>query len=114
MLKPARHRGNASRARRTMASPETVNAATLDRTKYNDESSLGKIMHKIAITAVGLAALFNGMTIAAGAEIGPQPASSSGITAALEEVVVTGSRIPRTAVDGPAPVVTISAADITN
>jgi iron complex outermembrane recepter protein len=71
-------------------------------------------MHKIAITAVGLAVLFNGMTIAADAQTGPQPAGSSGITAALEEVVVTGSRIPRTAVDGPAPVVTITAADITN
>jgi iron complex outermembrane receptor protein len=75
---------------------------------------LGKILHKIAITAVGLAVLFNGMTIAADAQTGPQPAGSSGITAALEEVVVTGSRIPRTAVDGPAPVVTITAADITN
>jgi iron complex outermembrane recepter protein len=71
-------------------------------------------MHKIAITAVGLTVLFNGMTIAADADTGPQPSSSSGITSALEELVVTGSRIPRTAVDGPAPVVTITAADITN
>src|SRR5580698_5699646 len=71
-------------------------------------------MHRIAIIAVGLLALFNGMAIAADTETGPQPAGPAGISPALEELVVTGSRIPRTAVDGPAPIVTITAAEITN
>jgi iron complex outermembrane receptor protein len=89
-------------------------AAAFDRANYNNETWLGMFMHKIATIAVGLMALFNGMAIAADTETGPQPAGSSGISPALEELVVTGSRIPRTAVDGPAPVVTITAADITN
>ncbi|MBS0613719.1 MAG: TonB-dependent receptor [Proteobacteria bacterium] len=41
---------------------------------------------------------------------GPTPPSDQ--AQALQEVVVTGSRIPRTSLEGPAPVVTISADDI--
>jgi hypothetical protein len=41
-------------------------------------------------------------------------AAVSGPGPALEPVVVTGSRIPRTAIEGPAPVVIISAQDIKN
>src|ERR1700722_1212773 len=116
MLKPKRHRGNANRAAgdREHRLLTTNNAAVLDRANYNNETCLGIFMHKIAPIAVGLMALFNGAAIAADTETGPQPAVSSGTPPALEELVVTGSRIPRTAVDGPAPVVTITAADITN
>jgi outer membrane receptor protein involved in Fe transport len=45
----------------------------------------------------------------------PQPTNSSVVSAsdpALEAVIVTGSRIPRTAVQGPAPVVTITGQQI--
>jgi outer membrane receptor protein involved in Fe transport len=43
-----------------------------------------------------------------------QDISAGESTTTLETVVVTGSRIPRTAVEGPAPVVTITAQDIKN
>ena len=49
---------------------------------------------------------------AADASEGPPTASAS--SSALDAVVVTGSRIPRTSLEGPAPVVTITAADIAN
>lgn len=67
-------------------------------------------MQKISIAALVLATSGSGYVFAAS---GSQDISA-GESATLETVVVTGSRIPRTAVEGPAPVVTITAADIKN
>jgi outer membrane receptor protein involved in Fe transport len=72
-------------------------------------------MLRIAIASLGLAfLLFLNSHAADSAAQGPNAPLASTATESLEEVVVTGSRIPRTAVDGPAPVVTITAQDITN
>ena len=70
-------------------------------------------MKRIAIAAVGLTVLLQGIGVAAETATGPQ-APAGADASGLEELVVTGSRIPRTSVEGPAPVVTITAADITN
>ena len=52
------------------------------------------------------------------ATYGPQPGAAAtdaeGSAPEVETVIVTGSHIPRTAVEGPAPIVTISSQDITN
>ncbi len=68
-------------------------------------------MRKISIAAVALAAY--GSAYASGAAES-QDISTGDTSPTLETVVVTGSRIPRTAVEGPAPVVTVTAADIKN
>ncbi len=63
-------------------------------------------------SGIGLAALFvalGGTVLAADAE-GPQPADQQ--SESLEQIVVTGSRIPRTSFEGPAPVISISSEDI--
>jgi iron complex outermembrane recepter protein len=67
-------------------------------------------MKKIAIATVGLTVLLQCQSMAAEVDAGPPVPAAQG----LDEVVVTGSRIPRTSVEGPAPVVTITAADIQN
>jgi iron complex outermembrane recepter protein len=63
-------------------------------------------------TVVVMAAFAASMPVhAADAPYGPQPSASA---EALEPVLVTGSRIRRTAVEGPAPVTMITAEDIRN
>ena len=77
-------------------------------------------MHRFWITAGLLAVVACARAVAASdAATVPQDAGSGALSAgepqqALETVVVTGSRIPRTAIQGPAPVVTITADDIKN
>ncbi len=68
-------------------------------------------MQRFSIAAVVLAAMGSGYVLAAS---NSQDISTGESAPTLETVVVTGSRIPRTAVEGPAPVVTITAADIKN
>ena len=63
---------------------------------------------KLIGCALGLATAFD--VHAVDAQVGPpRDTSSSGV---LEEIVVTGSHIKRTAIEGPAPVTMISAAEI--
>lgn len=56
--------------------------------------------------------IFSGLV--SGAEVPEGPEQSAGPPQPLETVVVTGSHIPRANVEGPAPVVTISSADISS
>ena len=69
-------------------------------------------MKAIAATSFAAAALAAAVSVhAADAGSGP-PADAAAQSQALEPILVTGSRIKRIAVEGPAPVTVISAADI--
>ena len=70
-------------------------------------------MHKVRLAAL-LLAISRCAASAADATTASQDISANEPAAALETVVVTGSRIPRATVEGPAPVVTITAEDIKN
>src|SRR5476651_2701875 len=74
------------------------------------------MMRTLWIAAIMLSAS-GGIAVAATDEATGPPQSSGAAgeaPQALEAIVITGSRIPRTAVEGPAPIVTITAQDIKN
>jgi len=69
-------------------------------------------MQSRAVIGLGLATLAAAVSAMAADTASGPPAPPDTQSAALETVVVTGSRIRRTAVEGPAPVTVISAEDI--
>ena len=87
--------------------------------KTQERVDSGEIVRKSTIAACALAVsvLFCVISVRA-ATYGPQPGAAAtaaeGSSPEVETVIVTGSHIPRTAVEGPAPIVTISSQDITN
>ncbi|HEY2686006.1 MAG TPA: TonB-dependent receptor [Steroidobacteraceae bacterium] len=72
---------------------------------------------KMTLVAAAVVALFSSLVVFGADTAAPTQGPDAPLASdsnAVSEIVVTGSRIPRTSVEGPAPVVTITSQDITN